>query len=1024
MQFNFSKNKWILIIALILFIVPFFWFSAGKLDLGGDSSRLYFLNPSLWLKNICLYTINPLTGFGSNNPNFLMIPFLLLLIALKFILFQSAYLLNCAFSGLLLSGSFFFTSLSIIEILDCEKEKYAKSPAIIGGLMFTLSPLIIYNWERALYFINSLFIYPLIFYLFLRFIKSQKYKYIIIAILATFVFSVNFSFATFPWFFTFFFFTLIFLAIYSLVTKTGKTALKGFCVFIILFLLIHSFQLIPQAANVLDITSLNNQLFSDTAKYDTGLGYFLSVQPYVRLIYNITNQPQYDISTIFEHPARHIIYQFGTKYLYIFFIYPLIIILSGLFLKNQHISEKEKKIFASLLILFLVLLFFMTANINDSLVKLYKSMFAIPGFSMYRSFYDKFSTTYAFFFALIIGMSLHIIFQIMQNEKFKKAIIGFFLVLIIFNGWPLISGKIVNTTLCQSDNVDIPIKIDPKYLLFMDYLRTDQQLDTKYLSFPLTNFQYQLLQGENGGAYFGPSSIAILANKNDFNGLVPFDLMAKGIMKGIERKDYRALNSYFSLLGLSYIFHNADNYIYTKFPAHPYSEQLKTLFPNQKAIKDFIEALSYKKIKQIDFYSLYFNQNSFLPHFFTPQDVIITEQNIETLPQIAAQSDYNIRSAIYSEQQNQNITFDIENKIKQYNAKRVAVFETKKEKVDNILAKEEQINRTSSDLQGKKAIELLEQQKKVLLSSQARYFTDIKNPDIYTLSFQLLTTDFTNTPLFVGSIPSIFINNVEYNIPYEIVETEDHNTKIAQYKIKTDSNNFIHIDNIKLDAGAVELYSNYTLSLDNLVLNKTFAKEIKLPVLEFKQINPDKYIVKVHEARDDFPLVFSERFHNGWRLYPSNNYQASSLNQNLISGYDITDTNQHEQATKDELSVLISNNWISSLGNKKTEFISKNFQNTIQNNNLPNSSLWDTWFQKSLSQENHLIVNGYANSWLIDLEEIKKTGKYIQNPDGSIDFELTVEFWPQRLFYLGIIISLPFLLGCIIYLFSVYFKKT
>ncbi|MBU4299391.1 hypothetical protein KJ636_05085, partial [Patescibacteria group bacterium] len=40
----------------------------------------------------------------------------------------------------------------------------------------------------------------------------------------------------------------------------------------------------------------------------------------------------------------------------------------------------------------------------------------------------------------------------------------------------------------------------------------------------------------------------------------------------------------------------------------------------------------------------------------------------------------------------------------------------------------------------------------------------------------------------------------------------------------------------------------------------------------------------------------------------------------------------------------------------------------------------------------------------------------VKNPDGSYDFEMIVEFWPQRLFYLGLGISGTTLLFCLIYL--------
>ncbi len=52
---------------------------------------------------------------------------------------------------------------------------------------------------------------------------------------------------------------------------------------------------------------------------------------------------------------------------------------------------------------------------------------------------------------------------------------------------------------------------------------------------------------------------------------------------------------------------------------------------------------------------------------------------------------------------------------------------------------------------------------------------------------------------------------------------------------------------------------------------------------------------------------------------------------------------------------------------------------------------WRVYYQnKEISGKNHYLINGYANAWFID-----KTG----------DFELTLEFWPNRLLIIGLAIS-------------------
>src|SRR5258708_28193635 len=54
-----KKFNWAMIISIILFIIPFFWFKAEAMDLGGDGTRLYFYDPQAFIKNAALYAVDP-----------------------------------------------------------------------------------------------------------------------------------------------------------------------------------------------------------------------------------------------------------------------------------------------------------------------------------------------------------------------------------------------------------------------------------------------------------------------------------------------------------------------------------------------------------------------------------------------------------------------------------------------------------------------------------------------------------------------------------------------------------------------------------------------------------------------------------------------------------------------------------------------------------------------------------------------------------------------------------------------------
>lgn len=218
-------------------------------------------------------------------------------------------------------------------------------------------------------------------------------------------------------------------------------------------------------------------------------------------------------------------------------------------------------------------------------------------------------------------------------------------------------------------------------------------------------------------------------------------------------------------------------------------------------------------------------------------------------------------------------------------------------------------------------------------------------------------------------------------------------------------------------------------SQNHELINQVSRFYDELPLLEFKRINPTKYKIRVHAATESFPLVFSETFNNGWKVYAVNPIETQSDMESEAARYKILEGNENDQASQKELLDFIDSGWISTLGDKKEkrdrrveykngekvrddterytiDFISKNFQGTIQNDNLPAGRFYDTWRKQPLSSATHGVANGYANSWIIDPKALCIDNKVCTSSgDGVYDFELTVEFWPQRVFYAGLIIS-------------------
>ncbi len=116
------------------------------------------------------------------------------------------------------------------------------------------------------------------------------------------------------------------------------------------------------------------------------------------------------------------------------------------------------------------------------------------------------------------------------------------------------------------------------------------------------------------------------------------------------------------------------------------------------------------------------------------------------------------------------------------------------------------------------------------------------------------------------------------------------------------------------------------------------------PEIEFYRKNPTKYIVSINNAPQEYDLVLGQSFHNGWKVYYNQNEQIIDT-INTLHGLD---------------------------------------QNPFETLKLP-----------VIAENSHKIANGYANSWTINSDMTENRASY----------SLVIEFYPQRIFYIGLIVS-------------------
>jgi len=605
----FSAKRLHIFITIILFIIPFFWLKPGEMDLGGDSSRLFFYDPvSYMLHDV----ISSVSGNGAGRIEYGLysqFPHIVLLLVLKY-LFHSPYILMSLFNGLKLSVGFIAMYAIFKEIIpkgisSPYAKKLIETSSILGGLFYIFSRHMIANYDKALLYHNQIFLNPLMFYLILKYFLTSNARYMWVALVLSFIFAPSFGYLSAPPLFAFYPLSMIFLFLYVVLVRKKKLPWKGILTGFLIFLGLQMFHVMP--------------LFFDVM--------FPGSHVYTRLFdkQSLTEQHDYFFGILaIVKPAINVFLPSLTKEFEVFSIVtPLVVIFGFLLNKNRQKTILLTAVF------FLITFFLTTGKITWIGAQLYSQLFYVPGFSMFRNFHGVWAYPYSFFYTLLFGQAIFLIFTRLTLRRVVILSLGIVIVILLC-AWKLIDGEIVNQINTRSDNVKVPMVMDPKYEETLSFIKT-LPTDGRIISFPFTDCCYQVVHGTNNGAYVGPSMIAYLSGKSDFSGYNHTPPFSDTFWELSKAEDYESIKKLLGLFSIKYIFHNKDPLVYdSTFPDYPYSpDYVRKYLPNsQKGYSEFIKNLTTEKIFERGPYGLYeIDQSFFLPHFYIPRQILIYDDD-------------------------------------------------------------------------------------------------------------------------------------------------------------------------------------------------------------------------------------------------------------------------------------------------------------------------------------------------------------------------------------------------------------
>ncbi|MFA5009124.1 MAG: hypothetical protein WC534_00900 [Candidatus Paceibacterota bacterium] len=270
--------------------------------------------------------------------------------------------------------------------------------------------------------------------------------------------------------------------------------------------------------------------------------------------------------------------------------------------------------------------------------------------------------------------------------------------------------------------------------------------------------------------------------------------------------------------------------------------------------------------------------------------------------------------------------------------------------------------------------------------------------------------------------------NGESEVKSEIINTKNNNWNKFEKIINPSLKDIISI-NIFFYAPFVDNKESLVL-YDNVRLEEYVSKDIgsyflykeqeievnqKLKNIEFKPISRFKNKIILHGVRESFLLYYPEKYNENIKIYPYiSNKLIDVFNKIVPINYLIPEIELNRQANIDEVNDFIKNGNISTIG---TKFISKNFNNSIRNDNLSNFSFFATYFNRPIAENIHYKLNDYGNGWWVDINDLcNKKNLCKENNDGTYDIYMIEEDQFNKILELGLLISGTTLVGCVGYL--------
>lgn len=554
--------------ATLALIPPVLWSTPTSLrmNLGGDSSILYFAYPLAWLAHSSVTALSTnLTGY---SPQVQYVP-----LASLALVIQTLGLNAETFSfGLLLAASFLGTVLLALHLLEHAlpnaDSNDLKLASMLAGIIAVSAPLLAQTqWSSIVPGLFWLALLPWLLYLYLLHQTTGRPHYLFGAALASTLFSIAIPDAPI---------TIgcviggALLIVSLAVTRTITFHPARLALFAAANLLVSAFWLLPFAVGF-----LGNQLPIHFALSGNGKASALAIVDTLAPLQSLQDAMELRVSThmmlIFQWPE--IVPNQWAIQLGLIGLIPAGTIIAALLLPRTHLAFPRA---TSLLVLLtvstatLLLLFAPQPWVVQTAIR--SLIRWVPGWTAERNFYNAFGPPFVLLLAVTASLGAAVIIAGHRRLRVLRPFMVAAMILLVVYDLPFFQGAYFRLPYLPDGHYNrVTAGLPKDYRLVMD--RLQGLPGGALLSLPILTPDWTVIAGPPSqlqGVYKGIPPIASLTARSDYSGVASFqNAVDPGLPQQIQQllanQDLTAFDRLMKALGVSYVLLDTENMLPTAF---------------------------------------------------------------------------------------------------------------------------------------------------------------------------------------------------------------------------------------------------------------------------------------------------------------------------------------------------------------------------------------------------------------------------------------------------------------------------